>query len=279
MLADISSTVYAAIGSRDWWDQWGELAAWGVVIGVAAEFATEFDFLAKLIGIAARPELRKRIEKLGLLLLVAALVAEVLVGRMSKKQTEIIESTLTHSLRDTIAANAGLSRKIDIEKTDITADETSLNTLTGGETALGTALNGDGRKIASINTELSWRHVNSTQVAALERSLKSKPIEVIISSVNLNSESQMYAVSLARALQKTDAKAAIGFPRDAFSMGLYVMQSDDPATKMLERALCAAKVPFGLGGTENGSPNQALLFVGTKPHGKWPPVDCASVRP
>jgi hypothetical protein len=119
MLADISSTVDAAMGSRAWWDSWGDWASTAVAVGVILESVTEFKLLARLTGLSKRESLREKIAKVGLVFLIVALVAEVAIGRHVKEQTDNIENALADSLRSTIAANADLSEKIKREKTDI----------------------------------------------------------------------------------------------------------------------------------------------------------------
>lgn len=107
------------MGSRAWWDDCADWAAWAVAAGVVLESVTSFDTLARLMRLGNRETLRKRIEKLGLLILISGLVAEVLIRNRVRERTDIIESALSTSLRDTIAANADLDRKIKLEQSDI----------------------------------------------------------------------------------------------------------------------------------------------------------------
>ena len=119
MAANISSVVAAAIGSRNWWDWWGDAAAIAVTAGVILESVSDFKFLARNTGLSTREELRERIAKFGLGLLIVALIAEVVVGRHVSAATDIIESNITTGMNLAAEANGRLDTRIKAQKHDL----------------------------------------------------------------------------------------------------------------------------------------------------------------
>jgi hypothetical protein len=161
MAADISSIVAEAIGSRNWWDWWGDAAAIAVTAGVILESVTDFKFLAKITGLSTREKLRERIAKFGLGLLIVALVAEVVIGRHVSAATDTIESNLTTGMNRAADANGRLAIKIKAQEHDLNTAKTDLATAQGQigdlaqkERVLSAKITQDDSRLASMEKEI-----------------------------------------------------------------------------------------------------------------------------
>lgn len=285
MLADISSTVNAAIGSRDWWDWWGDAAAIAVTVGVVLESVTEFKFLAKITGLSARETLREGIAKFGLGLLIVALIAEVIVGRHVKAATDTIESALTRSLHDTVAANSDLSQRIEKEKTDIAGvkfdtdqQRRDIGTAQGKISDLGDQETALRKQFAADHAALAPRQV--TQKARIARALRATlPAGLTIGLyIIADEEAGIYAEEIAETLRRAGMNPAIvkcgeglgcspRFPGSVDTVGVTVWDPQADVKKKLVAAFRCGKTTFeqwtvdSFSGT---SVKSASIFVGHK---------------
>ncbi len=253
MAADISSVVAAAIGSRNWWDWWGDAAAIAVTAGVILESVTDVKFLAKITGLSTREALRERIAKFGLGLLIVALVAEVIVGRHVSAATDTIESNLTVGMNRAAEANGRLAIKIKAQEHGLNTAKTDLATAQGKINGLGTTektlrdmLNTDDRAIRKQAEYLVGRRLTRRQYEAI-RSLRRKIPQLFELTEPHCPECLNFSAQIADVFTRAaGTKVSLAFLDEFEGAGSVCLYEVSPYTEVLRDTFKKGKLAFSV---------------------------------
>src|SRR5271170_4228347 len=110
MISDIATLTWWA----SFWDITSVVSAAFVLAGVVGESVADFDTLAICTRLAPRPALPKVVEKVGLLILIAALAVEVVAAIGSHTTNEEIIATLNTELDQTIQHDIALTKLTNV---------------------------------------------------------------------------------------------------------------------------------------------------------------------
>jgi len=211
MLDDTSAKIYAAIGSRDWWGVWSDRASVAVALGVILEGIAEVKALSRWFGLSTRESLRVAFERIGLAILVVALLAEVGINRHIADATNTIEIILGDGLNTAVAANSVLETRLKSQQTGLTSAQTQISALSTQEATIRSALDKDAAALRKQSEYLAGRHLTKRQYEAIQ-TLKGKFPAILLITEAHCTECLNFVSQLAVAFTNADIKVGLSMP-------------------------------------------------------------------
>lgn len=118
------------------------MASWGVAIGVGMEAIVGFESLKLLLRLDAKPAVSDAIGKIGVVVLVVALLGEIKTGREIHDANARVTQVLLSELDRVVGKNRELDTALRHQGMEITAADTRLNGISGRADDLQETLNG-----------------------------------------------------------------------------------------------------------------------------------------